>query len=707
MSRPGFLQLDLGDPSLTLLLDGVVADNGSLRLAPVPSGPSGLGPEISVGVAFDGPAGIAVDSAGDVFVADPNGNRILHIGACESEGAPLPCVTGPGSEPGLVDAPRGVAAGPRNRLYVGDTGNDRIQAFDLATFQLVGLAAGIDEPWDLAVDSTGALYVVEHGAKRVSKLDVELARVPGFAAAIDGQAVVPGNPASVAVAIVDGEEILVVVDDDQLLVYALDGIYDAARTAAWNAALTGALGGAVSLGGVAASPSSFYVGEDAGGGVLAFSLDGTFLGRVPGYSSGAAGLAFDDRGRLLVHPGAGRPVQLGAAGVVPAGSFLIGPVSLHPPLDSTSWQRLTVAAATGSSAHLRLFTLTSELPVTPPALPASGEPGVEATPLDEWRAAPADAVDLLVLNEPGAYLWIGGRLQAGDAGSPVIEGFRVEHDRDGWLPSLPALYARDPASGAFLRRLLALAEAALEDEAALLAGLPARMGAASAPDVDGSRSLDWLSGWVGFPLDTTWSEETRRAAVAGAFELNGRRGTRGGLHDLIELALGLDVTITEPAERVSLWQLGDESAALGLTTQLAGGEAQGAVLGTTAVLGSSSLIDDDELGAPLFDDLGGRFCVGVYAADIRRAGVLDDLERLVELERPAGTDSHICVIGPQARLGFQARVGIDAIVAGPPGQFALGGDRELGTDSALPPPAPGSPARLGYGARVGMNSRLI
>ena len=679
-----------------------------LQLAPVPSGPTGLGPAIDAGAAFTGPAGIAVDAAGDVFVADPTGNRILRIGACETDGAPLACIAGPGSEPGQVDTPRGVAAGPRNRLYVGDTANDRIQAFDLATLQLVGLASGIDEPWDLAVDSTGALYVVEHGAQTVSKLDVELARVTGFAATIAAQPVVPVDPASVAVAVVDGEEILVVVDGDRLLVFALDGTYDGGRTRTWNEALTSALGNGVSLGGIAASPSSLYVGEDAGGGVLAFSFDGAFLGRAPGYASGAAGLAFDSRGRLLVHPGAGQPMQLDTAGVVPSGSFRIGPISLHPPLDTTAWQRLTAAATFGSSAHLRLFTLTSELPASPPVLTAAApNAGVEATLRDEWRAAPVDAVDLLILNEPSSYLWIGGQLQAGTSGSPVVEGFRIEHDRDGWLPSLPALYARDPANGAFLRRLLALAEAALEDEAALLESLPARMGAASAPDVDGARWLDWLSEWVAFPLDTTWSQETRRAAVAGAFELNGRRGTRGGLHDLIELALGLDVTITEPAARVSLWQLGDESAALGFTTQLAGGEAQGAVLGTTAVLGGSSLIDEDELGAPLFDDLAGRFCVGVYAADIGRPGIIDELDRLVGRERPAGTDSHICVIGPTARVGFQARVGIDAIVAGPPGPFALGGDGGLGTDSALPPAAPGSSARLGYGARVGINSRLI
>lgn len=36
---PGYLQLDLDDPRLQLLLDGVVVEDGALRLAPVPTAP--------------------------------------------------------------------------------------------------------------------------------------------------------------------------------------------------------------------------------------------------------------------------------------------------------------------------------------------------------------------------------------------------------------------------------------------------------------------------------------------------------------------------------------------------------------------------------------------------------------------------------------------------------------------------------------------
>jgi phage tail-like protein len=708
----GYLELDLADPQLRLLLDGVVVENGVVRLASVPGSSEPLGPPLDPAAAFAGPAGIAVDDAGNIYLADPAGSRIIRIGACETEGAPLGCVSGPGSDPGMVDTPRGVAVGRRHRLYVADSGNDRVQSFDLATFQLIGVFESIPEPWDLAVDAGGSLYVIAHGTDELLKLDENGVHDELFAQTLAVQPTTPSMPGTVAVAIVDGEERVVVSDPGAatpLLVYATDGTLDDARTSAWNAALEGVLTDATPLGGVAVGAGTLYVGDEATGGILAFSLDGSFLGRATGYSAGSAGLAIDRAGRLLVHPGAGRAARLQPDTPAHSGAFRIGPVALaHPPNTAVAWQRLLAGAHLPGSTHVRLFTLTTDRPAEPPALPEGDEPPLAAaTPQDVWRAAPADALDLLVLNEPARYLWIGGRLQSGEGQSPTVDRLRIEHDRDGWLPLLPAIYARDDESRVFLERLLALTESVLEDEAALLDGLPRLFGAASAPDGPGhARWLDWLAGWLAFPLDDRWDPDLRRRAVAGAFELNGKRGTAEGLRELVRLALGIETRVTEPGAHVSLWQLGADGSSLGFTSQLAGGEAQGAVVGTTATFGGSDLLDDDEFGAPLFDELASRFCVHVYESALHDDAALAALRSLIERERPAETESHVCVIGPRARVGSQARVGVDAIVAAGPGRLQLGGIGELGLDSALPPRAAAEPGRLGVEARVGITTRL-
>jgi sugar lactone lactonase YvrE len=97
-----------------------------------------------------GPRGLAVDSSGDLFVADVNGNRILEFdspfNACES----YPCVGQPAArvigQPTFSSGdcnngntkpsaftlcgPFGIAMDGRNNLYVADYGNSRVLEYD-------------------------------------------------------------------------------------------------------------------------------------------------------------------------------------------------------------------------------------------------------------------------------------------------------------------------------------------------------------------------------------------------------------------------------------------------------------------------------------------------------------------------------------------------------------------------------------------------
>lgn len=95
-----------------------------------------------------------------------------------------------------------------------------------------------------------------------------------------------------------------------------------------------------------------------------------------------------------------------------------------------------------------------------------------------------------------------------------------------------------------------------------------------------------------------------------------------------------------------------------------------------------------------------RFCVQVYAAQVVDPHALDLVHRVLDRERPAHAGYHLCVLGPRMRVGFQARVGIDTIVAGPPPALRLDGPTGLGLDAALAD-RPHASRRLGRGARVG------
>src|SRR5205085_3523373 len=98
----------------------------------------------------------------------------------------------------------------------------------------------------------------------------------------------------------------------------------------------------------------------------------------------------------------------------------------------------------------------------------------------------------------------------------------------------------------------------------------------------------------------------------------------------------------------------------------------GAILGTTAELDRSRLEPEASFGAPVYDETAYRFCVQVYGADLATPASRTLLERVVDRGRPAETEAHVCVIEPRFRVGFQATVGIDAIVARPGDPLRLG-----------------------------------
>lgn len=702
-------------------LDGMAWSDGALTLARVPQAEATL---LETGVPTEtlaGPFGIGVDSDGNLYVADPTQHAILRWDACTGEADPLACLL-PGSLPGQLDTPRGVVVGPRDALYVADSGNHRVLVVDLPTGQLRGIWGPADpyappqpsdapgrfnQPWDLAADPDSFLYVSEGAGQRVQKFDPDGRVIPEFWETMQA-GTAPHQPAAFTVATLSGAARLLVLDNDgpRLLAYHLDGAFDAALSDAWSDIFAGVSDAA----GIAFDGQTLYLGDVARQRVLAFALDGTLTGAVRGYSGPVSGLAIDCQGRLLVHTGASAGVTrlLPGTAFVEIGQFLAGPFALgnYP----VSWDRLRLdMPPLPPDAHIQLYTLTSDAPDPPPALADElrFDPNqAERTASGEWRAAPPDAADVLILNEPNTYLWLAARLQSDGIATPQINYIRVDANMRGWLPDLPAIYRSDE-NGPFLRRVLALFESVLDDAESLITDLPALFDPGAAPDdASGTSWLDWLAGWLAFELDETWSDPERRAALAGAFALYRRRGTVAALREFLMLYTGATVHISEPARHAHLWSLG-ETSTLGFTTMLVAAEAQGAVVGTTATLDHSHLIADEDFGAPLFEDIAHHFVVELHTAG------LDDPEAtaarvraILEREKPAHTTYTVCLVEPTLQVGYQARIGRDTVVGGPLKGMSGGDPRHLGTDTVIDR-APGPDrGRLGQDARLGRTTHM-
>ncbi len=159
--------------------------------------------------ALDHPTGIAVDAAGDLWVADTGNNRVLEFRPPFATGMPATLVLGqsgftsglPGFDsPTGLASPSGVAVDANGTLYVSDTGNNRVLAFapPFSTGQAAsgvlgqtnlysgGAGAGpggLLDPSGIAVDPRGALWVADAGNDRVVRYSLP---------------VVDGAPATVA-----------------------------------------------------------------------------------------------------------------------------------------------------------------------------------------------------------------------------------------------------------------------------------------------------------------------------------------------------------------------------------------------------------------------------------------------------------------------------------------------------------------------------
>ena len=102
----------------------------------------------TLGSGFSGPTGVAVDAAGEVYVADANNNAVKKIVGST--------VTTLGSG---FNGPTGVAVDAAGAVYVADASNNAVKKIVGSTVTTLG--SGFNIPIGVAVDAAGAVYVAD------------------------------------------------------------------------------------------------------------------------------------------------------------------------------------------------------------------------------------------------------------------------------------------------------------------------------------------------------------------------------------------------------------------------------------------------------------------------------------------------------------------------------------------------------------------
>jgi len=129
---------------------------------------------------LNGPWSVTLDGAGNVYVADSANNRIVKYAPdghpLLTYGVPTPSGQVPGTAPGVLNGPEGVAVDGSGQVLVADTLNNRIQKFSatgqpLAQWGSRGNKLGqFYQPTDLVIDSRGTIYVADSGNNRIQEL---------------------------------------------------------------------------------------------------------------------------------------------------------------------------------------------------------------------------------------------------------------------------------------------------------------------------------------------------------------------------------------------------------------------------------------------------------------------------------------------------------------------------------------------------------
>jgi sugar lactone lactonase YvrE len=117
------------------------------------------------------PTGLAVDMAGDLYVADSAVNKIYQYPLGTNAATTL-ALTGPGA---ALNGPTGLAIDANSNLYIADSGNNRIVVVPITTLVATILpltSLTLSNPTGVNVDAAGTVYIANTGAADIIEATV-------------------------------------------------------------------------------------------------------------------------------------------------------------------------------------------------------------------------------------------------------------------------------------------------------------------------------------------------------------------------------------------------------------------------------------------------------------------------------------------------------------------------------------------------------
>ncbi len=203
-----------------------IADSGNNRIRKITTGGStittfagngtaaysGDGGQASA-AALNNPQGLAIDIAGNLYVADTGNNVVRKIVLATGvittvAGTGAPGYSGDGfvATGAQLNAPVGVAVDTAGNVYIGDSNNNRVRAVKNTIIStvagngipgsspdgLLATSAQLNHPTYVAVDSSGQLYITDFNNQRVRKILPNQVMVTAASSSVGGVATPTG-----------------------------------------------------------------------------------------------------------------------------------------------------------------------------------------------------------------------------------------------------------------------------------------------------------------------------------------------------------------------------------------------------------------------------------------------------------------------------------------------------------------------------------
>ncbi len=146
----------------------MIAANGTVTTILGAAGVPGSIDANGIASRFRGPTGLALDSSGNLFIADTGNHTIRKV----TTAGDVSTFAGAAGQAGTTDgtgtvarfsSPRGLAFGPDGTLFVADTGNSLIRMISPSGQVTTLTGATFNAPEGVTVDPSGAVYVADTG----------------------------------------------------------------------------------------------------------------------------------------------------------------------------------------------------------------------------------------------------------------------------------------------------------------------------------------------------------------------------------------------------------------------------------------------------------------------------------------------------------------------------------------------------------------